>query len=64
MERPTYKLTVLRRAKTAVSFANMSYDKISKTAFKTTVWKRYMYIFSLWDISKPEQVNLHCPTIY
>ena len=43
MKRPTYKLTVLRRAKTAVSFANMAYDKISKTAFKTTVWKRYMY---------------------
>ena len=39
---------------------------LSKTVFRTTVWKCYMHdIFALWDMSKPdieafmEQVNLH-----
>ena len=61
--------------KTAVSFANIFMAHIetailSRTAFKATVWKRYIDdIVSLWDISKPdieafiEQANLHHPTI-
>ena len=43
---------------------------LSKTVFRTTVWKCYIHdIFSLWDMSKPdieafiEQANLHHPTI-
>ena len=39
---------------------------LSKTVFRTTVWKCYMHdIFALWDMSKPdieafmEQANLH-----
>ena len=43
---------------------------LSKTVFRTTVWKCYMHdIFALWDMSKPdieafmEQANLHHPTI-
>ena len=43
---------------------------LSKTVFRTTVWKRYIHdIFALWDMSKPdieafiEQTNLHHPTI-
>ena len=39
---------------------------LSKTVFKTTVWKSYIHnIFSLWHMSKPdiealiEQANLH-----
>ena len=42
---------------------------LSKTVFRTTVWKCYMHdIFALWDMSKPdieafiEQTNLHHPT--
>ena len=66
MENSTYKLTVLQWAqtKTAVCFASMAYTKISKIVFEATVWKRSMDdIFSLWDLSNPEQVNLHYPTI-
>ena len=46
---------------TAVSFANIFMAHIettilSRTVFKPTVWKRYIDdIFSLWDISKPDQ---------
>ena len=43
---------------------------LSKTVFRTTVWKCYIHdIFALWDMSKPdieafiEQANLHHPTI-
>ena len=43
---------------------------LSKTVFRTTVWKCYRHdIFSLWDMSKPdieafiEQANLNHPTI-
>ena len=43
---------------------------LSKTFFRTTVWKCYIYdTFSIWDMSKPdieafiEQANLHHPTI-
>ena len=43
---------------------------MSKTVFRTTVWKCYIHdIFSLWDMSKPdietfiEEANLHHPTI-
>ena len=43
---------------------------LSKTVFRTTVWKCYIHdIFSLWDMSKQdieafiEQANLHQPTI-
>ena len=61
--------------KTAVFVANifMAYIEtttLSKTVFRTTVWKSYIHdIFSLWDMSKPdieafiEQANLHHPTI-
>ena len=61
--------------KTAVSFANIFMTHIettilSRTAFKATVWKRYIDdIVSLWDISKPdikafiEQAKVHHPTI-
>ena len=66
MKSSTDKLTVPRWAqtRTAVSFANMEYIKISKTVIKAAVWKRYMDdISSLWDISKLEEVNLHYPTI-
>ena len=57
------------------SFANifMAYIEtttLSKTIFKTTVWKSYVHnIFSLWDMSKPDieafivQANLHQPTV-
>ena len=57
------------------SFANifMTYIEtttLSKTVFRTTVWKRYIHdIFALWDMSKPdseafiEETNLHHPTI-
>ena len=43
---------------------------LSKTVFRTTVWKCYIHdIFSLCDMSKPdikafiEEANLHHPTI-
>ena len=43
---------------------------LSKTVFRTTVWKCYIHdIFALWNMSKPdleafiEQANLHHPTI-
>ena len=43
---------------------------LSKTVFRTTVWKCYIHdIFALWDMSKRdieafiEQANLHHPTI-
>ena len=60
--------------KMAVSFANIfmatfETEILSKSVFKPTVWKRYIDIFSLWEISKPdieafiEQANLHHPTI-
>ena len=57
------------------SFANvfMTYIEtttLSKTVFRTTVWKCYKHnIFSVWDMGKPdieafiEQANLHHPTI-
>ena len=43
---------------------------LSKTVFRTTVWKCYMHDtgLALWDMSKPdieafiEQTNLHHPT--
>ena len=42
---------------------------LSKTVFRTTVWKCYIHdIFSLWDMNKPdieafiEQANFHHPT--
>ena len=42
---------------------------LSKTVFRTTVWKCYIHYGTLWDMSKPdieafiEQTNLHHPTI-
>ena len=51
-------------------FHDIETTTLSKTVFRTTVWKCYIHdIFSLWDISKPEieasikQANLHHPTI-
>ena len=45
-------------------------NSISKTVFRTTVWKCYIHdLFPLWDMSKPdieafiEKANLHHPTI-
>ena len=60
--------------KTAVPFANIFMAKIeteilSKVVSKPTVWKRYIYVFSLWDMGNPDketfidQANLHHLTI-
>ena len=37
------------------SFANIETTTLSKTVFRTTVWKCYIHdMFSLWDMSKPD----------